>query len=172
MGSTRQDQDARSKVGFRLLRSVRRIVRRVAVHSKRMSAETGLTVPQLLCMRAIEDLEDDEVTLAAVADAVHLSRSTVSSIVERLVKVGYVQRDRSTRDRRRLHLTLTALGLEKLDAVPSPLQDRFLERVMALEPDRQAQILDALEEVVRLMDAEDIDAAPMLVPGAELRRDG
>jgi len=160
---TKQDE-----LGHRALQSIRRIIRRVSSHSRHMSKETGLTVPQLLCMRAIRDEEVEEVTVAAVAEAVHLSRSTVSGVVDRLVRAGLVNRDRSQRDRRRVHLTLTEVGSARLAEMPTPLQDRFLGRLADMEEADQERLLSALEQVVELMDAEDIDAAPMLVPGVDV----
>lgn len=163
------DPQARNELGHRLLQSIRRIVRRIAVHSRKMAVDTGLTVPQLLVMRAIRELSGEEVSLASVAARIQLSRSTVSAILERLVRADLVRRDRSTRDRRRVNLTLTRVGEECLDSLPGPLQDRFLKRIAALPHDEQEQLLDSLERVVELMDADELDAAPMLVPGAAIR---
>lgn len=165
------DPLVRNELGHRLLQSIRRIVRRISVHSRKMATDTGLTVPQLLVMRAIRDLSGEEVSLASVATSIQLSRSTVSAILERLVRANLVLRDRSTRDRRRVNLTLTDIGDRRLDSLPSPLQDRFLKRIAALSPDEQKRLLDSLERVVELMDADDLDAAPMLVPGAAIRPD-
>jgi DNA-binding MarR family transcriptional regulator len=158
-------------LGFRVLRSIRQIVRQVSRHSRAMSRQTGLTVPQILCMQAIAARPDEEVTLATVADEVSLSRSTASEIVSRLVELGLVDRGRSTVDRRRLHLRLTEAGRIRLDeGLPSALQETFLERLDALPESEQARISNSLDQVVRMMDAESLDAAPMLVPGADAPR--
>lgn len=156
--------------GYRALRAIRRMIRQITAHSRRLSSESGLTLPQLVCMRSIDELDLDEVTVAAVADAVGLSRSTVSVVVDRLVRNGLVTRVRSERDRRRVHLGLTDEGRSKLEAMNRPLQDRFLARLTAMDEADQERILSTLEQVVAMMDAEQIDAAPMLVPGVDLRR--
>ena len=159
------------EVGYRMLRSIRRIIRRVSSHSRLMSRQAGLTVPQLLVLRAIERIEAEEVTVAAVADTVQLSRSTVSGVVERLVRAGLIDRVRSERDRRRVHLTVTPRGRAALDQTPKPLQDGFLGRLDALEPDEREALLAALERIVTLMDAEGLDAAPILVSGIDMLTD-
>ena len=125
-------------------------------------------MPQVLCLRAIDQLDLDEVTLHAVADEVQLSRSTTSTLVDQLVQQGWVDRQRSTRDRRRICLSLTATGRKQLDTLPMPLQDRFIARLNALPADEREQLLGALEKVVALMDAEALDASPVLAPGAEI----
>lgn len=158
-------------LGYRVLRSIRQIIRRVSSRSRFLRQSTGLSVPALLCLRAIDEDDADEVTVARVAEATHLSRSTVSTLAERLVQSGLVTRERSERDRRRVHLQLTEEGQQRLQALPQPLEERFLERLQALPRARRETVLEVLEQVVTLMDAEDVDAAPMLVPGAEIRED-
>lgn len=154
----------REDLGYRVLRSIRRIIRRVSTHSHDLARETGLTVPQLLCLRAVDALGESAMP-AQVAARMQLSPSTVSGVLDRLERAGLVTRHRSERDRRVVFLALTELGRARLDAMPRPLQDRFLVRLAALEPDEREQILVALEKVVALMDATDLDAAPVLVDG-------
>lgn len=140
------------------------------MHSRQLASKTGLTVPQLLCLRAIDELatDEDDVTLAKVSAALQLSQSTVSNIIERLVRAGLVDRQRSARDRRRVHLTLTGDGAERLRGAPRQLQDRFLARVERLPATERDRLLAALEEVVELLGAEELDAAPMLIPGSDV----
>ncbi|MFT5583932.1 MAG: DNA-binding MarR family transcriptional regulator [Cognaticolwellia sp.] len=161
--------DTHSALGFRVLRSLRRIIRQVSAHSRSLSSVSGVTVPQMLCMRAIADAgakdSSAEVTSRAVAQAVQLSPSTVSGVMERLVQAGLVLRERSTKDRRRVHLSLTPAGKDTLSAAPNPLQERFLSRLQGLPKSEQEQLLEALERVVQLMDADEIEAAPILTPG-------
>lgn len=161
-------RSAEDELGYRALRSIRRIIRQVSTHSRALSQQSGLTVPQLLCMRAIADLPAGSVTVAAVAETVDLSRSTVSTIAERLVRAGLVDRVRSERDRRRVELSLTEEGARRLEAMPRPLQDRFLARLAALDAAEQERVLSTLEQVVGLMEAEALDAAPMLAPGSDV----
>lgn len=158
------DQDA----GLRALRAIRQIIRKVSVQSRSIGAEVGLKVPALLCLRAIQDADAEEVTVAMVADAVSLSRSTTSVLIDGLVKQGLVIRERSRRDRRRVDLRLTEQGQVRLDAMPVPLQDRFVARLDALPSAHREGLLAALEEVVTLLDASELDAAPMLTPGHDV----
>ena len=159
-------------LGFRVLQSIRQIIRRVSSYSRSLHRETGLSVPSLLCLRAIHDDEDAvEVTVARVADVTHLSRSTVSTLAEKLVQASLVTRERSGRDRRRVHLALTELGHRRIAEMPQPLEERFLERLRSLPQTRRETVLEVLEEVVSMMDAHDVDAAPLLVPGAEIKSD-
>ncbi|MEZ4240082.1 MAG: MarR family transcriptional regulator [Myxococcota bacterium] len=161
------DAPATDDLAYRVLTSIRRIIRRVTTHSHRLAHDTGLTVPQLLVLRAIDTLGADA-TLSRLVVAVQLSPSTVSGVVERLVKAGLVTRTQSERDRRVWTLAPSPAGRERLATVPLPLQDAFLARLAALPDAERDAILSALEQVVELMDAGDLDASPVLVDGADV----
>lgn len=154
-----------------VLISIRKIVRRISEHSKYLSREAGLTVPQLLCLKAIGEMEEDhdETTVAMVGARVYLSAATVSRIIDRLARAGLVARERRSKDRRRVCLSLTPAGLERFQTLPTPLQEQFVERFAALAEADQLGLLKGLSRITELMDATDLDAAPMLTPGADVR---
>ena len=52
----------------------------------------------------------DHLTVSQVADKLHLSRATVTSTVDRLVRKGYAERIRDEKDRRVVRLALTKKG--------------------------------------------------------------
>jgi DNA-binding MarR family transcriptional regulator len=158
-----------SEDGVRILRDVRRIVRHVSRYSRRVSQETGLAVPQMLCLRAIADADrGSDVTLARVATTVQISNSTASTLVDKLVRDGLVARARSTRDRRRIDLSLTPEGRQRLDGLSTTLEARTVDRFAALPAPEREQILWALERLVDVLGADDLDASPVLTPGKEL----
>ena len=78
---------------------------------------------------------------------------------------GLVNRERSQIDRRRVIVTLTDAGRERLVQAPKPLQDSFVDRFSRLDNWEQHQIVAALERVATMMDAEQLDAAPLLATG-------
>lgn len=147
-------------------------MRRVSEYSKHLSVEVGLTVPQLMCLKAIGELEEAgerEITVIGVAQRVHLSAATVSRILDRLVRMELVTRERTAIDRRKVCLALTASGLERFQSLPIPLQEEFVARLTALPHEERVALLAALRRLSDLMQANDIDAAPVLHPG-ELTR--
>ncbi|MGE0400979.1 MAG: MarR family winged helix-turn-helix transcriptional regulator [Kofleriaceae bacterium] len=160
------------EVAQEVLRSIRQIVRSISIHSKTLQRDVGLTVPQLLCLRALFELERDdadEITVADISERVHLSPATVSRIIDRLVAAGLVIRERGTIDRRRVSLSLTAAGMERVQTLPSPLQEKFLRGLGELPRPDQLQLLASLRRVAALMDAIDLDAAPLLAPDEDVK---
>ena len=146
-----------------VLVSLRRIIRATDLYSRKLGKRTGLTTPQLVVIQAIGALRDPPVS--DVAKAVSLSLATVTTILNRLEANGIVHRERSAVDRRRVIVTLTEKGEELGASAPKPLQDSFVDRFVRLESWEQHQIVAALERVATMMDAEELDAAPILLSG-------
>ena len=155
---TENDQAA-----YEILRSIRRILHKVSQHSRALAQEAGLTVPQVLCLKAIDELSHEgETTVGNISQFVRLSPATVSRILDRLERSKYVLRERKSADRRKVTLLLTESGQERLEAIPMPLQEKFLSRLNELEADGRGNIQDALDQLVRMMEAEELPADPLL----------
>lgn len=61
-----------------------------------------------------------------------LNSSTVTGIINRLEKRGYVARLPKSGDRRVTFITLTALGIKLLEDAPNVLHDRLAQKPDAL----------------------------------------
>lgn len=143
-----------------MLIALRRIIRAIDIHSRCLTKRYGLTGPQLLLLNEMRTV--GRVSVGALAQTAHLSQATVTNIVARLEDHSLVTRSRDVADRRRVWVSLTEKGRQILAAGPQLLQDAFLERFDALRKEEQHTILEALRAVARMMDAEDLSAAPIL----------
>ena len=143
--------------------ALRRIIRAVDLHSRRLVHEVGLTWPQLATLRAAERL--GECTISALARAVHLGQPTLTGIVQRLERAGYVARCRNEQDGRSVKVTITSTGQALLADAPSLLQDRFRNELAGLKDWERFQTLASLQRIAEMMDAETLDASPILVAG-------
>jgi len=152
-----------------LLVSLRKIIRSIDLHSKKLNKESGLTGPQLLVLQEVE--RTDGITAKAIADNVNLSQGTITSILDRLAVKNAINRVRSKTDRRRLSIHLTETGQKLLNASPKPLQDYFIERFQALEVWEKNQLLSSVGRIAKMMDASELDAAPLLEIGAIIDSD-
>ncbi len=153
-----------------VLVALRRVIRATDLHSKRLSKHAGLTGPQLLIMRTIRAL--GEVTIGTIAEKVSLSQATVTTILDRLEHRNLVYRVRSTQDKRKVHAHLTDEGADLLARAPNPLQEDFIQKFQSLAEWEQTMILASLQRVANMMDADDIDASPVLTVGSVLKDDG
>ena len=148
----------------RVIAALRRIVRAIDLHSRHLVEHFSVTGPQLVALQELARL--GQAPVGALARNVHVSHPTMTGILDRLEKRGLVQRTRDTQDRRRMTATPTAKGLRLLESAPSPLQDRFRFEFSKLEEWEQTQVLASLQRIAAMMDAERLDAAPVLTTGA------
>jgi DNA-binding MarR family transcriptional regulator len=155
--------------GLRVLRALRRIIRAVDIHSRKLNSEFHITAPQMICLYCLA--KEDGITLSRLATEVSLGASTVTGIVDRLEAKGLVHRSRSTEDRRKIVLTITDAGRDVTKAAPTLLQDCFAERLRELPELEQATIALSLERVVEMMEAEHLETSPNLIPHADVRSD-
>ncbi len=145
------------------LRAIRRILRAADLGGRKLAATTGLTPSQLLVLQEID--RRGETTPGAVAASLQFGQPTVTNIVDRLVLAGLATRHRNDRDRRQILLRPTDEGRAALEAAPDLLQTRFRDGFEALPAWEQAMILAALERLSQILDAAEIDAAPLIDAG-------
>lgn len=147
-----------------VLRSLRRILQAVDLHGRRLKARHGLTGPQIICLREIH--RGVSLNPGQLARNVGLKPPTVTGIVDRLEARGLVTRRRRHRDKRQVRIELTDTGDAVVREAPAPLQEEFVQRFAALPEERRHAIAGHLDEVVALLEAEDIEAAPLLAHGS------
>jgi len=147
-----------------VIAALRRITRAIDLRSRGLMQEIGLTAPQLASLQAIARLQP--ITVGALAKSVHLSQATLTGILTRLESRNLVSRTRSGTDRRTVVVELTEDGRAILESAPSLLQDSFRRELLKLHEWEQNQMLATLQHIASMMDAEEIDAAPVLAAGA------
>jgi len=143
--------------------SLRKIVRAVEMDSRRLSTQFNTTPAQLLALRQLLDSADK--SLAKLAEEVGLSSSTMVGVVDRLEKKGLVVRIRGQKDRRLVNIVITDEGRQYLDKSPKLLQDKLTESLSSYSDSNKTKILDSLRKITDILDAEEIDASPVLDAG-------
>lgn len=151
------------RVDLRVLSAIRRIIRCVGLYSKELSAKAHITAPQLVCLVTLVD--KGPMTATTISREVFLSPSTIVGILDRLEEKGLVKRERASKDRRVVIVSATDEGKHLVETAPSPLQQKLTDALMALPLNEQVEIARSLERVVSLMEAQHIDAAPILEAG-------
>ena len=146
-----------------ILRSIRRIIRASDLQSRRLASEHHLTTPQLLCLRLLA--QEGTLTAGAVARELYLSQATITGVLDRLEKRGLIERRRDQTDRRRVSIHLSPAGVTAVEKAPLPLHERFASRLGGLAPQERDEIDRVLAKVVHMMEAQEMDAAPVIASG-------
>ncbi|AVO60346.1 MarR family winged helix-turn-helix transcriptional regulator [Pseudomonas chlororaphis] len=113
-----------SQLCFKLYAASRAVVRGY----KPMLDQLGLTYPQYLVMLVLWEWQatpPELPTVKALGERLALDSGTLTPLLKRLEQLQLVQRQRSSRDEREVHLSLSAAGLVLRDQVP-PLKAALL----------------------------------------------
>ncbi|AZD03611.1 MULTISPECIES: MarR family winged helix-turn-helix transcriptional regulator [Pseudomonas] len=113
-----------SQLCFKLYAASRAVVRGY----KPMLDQLGLTYPQYLVMLVLWEWQatpPELPTVKALGERLALDSGTLTPLLKRLEQLQLVQRQRSSRDEREVHLSLSAAGLALRDQVP-PLKAALL----------------------------------------------
>ena len=150
----------KTETTYSVLKTLRKIVRAIDLHSKKLVQDYGLTVPQIIILKEL--LNHNTIPVGDLARNVDLSHATVTSILDRLEKLNYIERLRCTNDRRKVLININNQGKEKIQNIPSLLQDRFVKEFSNLKDWEQNLVLSSLQRVASMMDAVELDVAPLL----------
>ncbi|BBX05226.1 MarR family winged helix-turn-helix transcriptional regulator [Mycolicibacterium aichiense] len=120
--------------------------RAVTAAYRPMLDELDLTYPQYLVLLVL--WEEEPCTVSHLGDRLHLDSGTLSPLLKRLESGGFVRRQRSTTDERRVEITLTAKG-RALEERAACIPDRLLG-----SNDSAAADLAALREALHLITAD------------------
>ncbi|MAB10308.1 MarR family winged helix-turn-helix transcriptional regulator [Hyphomonas sp.] len=131
--------------------------------SKRLARTAGLTPSQLSVLRILTEFP--EVSAGYLAQATQLKHATITSLIDKLEARGLISRRKCDEDKRRVWLRLLPAGKAALADAPDPLHQIFSERFNTLPDWQQAMLIASLEQVTNLLDAENLEAAPVLQMG-------
>ncbi|APC18303.1 MarR family transcriptional regulator [Pseudomonas frederiksbergensis] len=113
-----------SQLCFKLYAASRAVIRGY----KPMLDQLGLTYPQYLVMLVLWEWQQsapEQPTVKALGERLSLDSGTLTPLLKRLEQLHLVQRQRSARDEREVHLSLAPAGLALREQV-GPLKARLL----------------------------------------------
>ena len=144
--------------------ALRRILRATELYSRELAQSAGLTPAQLRVLQILKSKEGSA-TPKELATQMGVSQATVTALVDKIVARGMAARIRSETDRRQTNVVISNTGRTATDDAPDALQQRYVRAFEKLKDWEQAQLLASLERVAAMLDANDIDASPVLTAG-------
>ena len=143
--------------------ALRRILKVTELNSRRLARQSELTASQILLLRFVA--QEGRALPSEIARSIELKQATITVLLNKLEAGGLVTRRRDTEDRRRVWVRLTDAGHKVLEQSPDLLQSRFQHGFDQLDDWEQSMIITALERTAALLDAKDVEAAPVLDVG-------
>ena len=145
-----------------ILIKIRKIVRSIDIESKKIQKEHGVSIPQVLCLNYLHSSPNYQATQGDIRRFLNLNPSTVSGIIDRLEKKGYLARLPKLGDKRVVNIILTSSGDKLLDTIPSLLHVQLSEKLQSLSDEEFQKVEDGLNALVRILEIEKIEASPMI----------
>lgn len=143
-----------------VLVSLKRIIRAIDLHSKKLVAQYGITGPQALVLKRI--IQYGKVPSGILARDVNLSHATVTSILDRLEKHCYIARIPSLDDKRKVLIEPTEQAIQIFKNAPPLLQEEFISAFNKMDGWEQTLMISTLQRIGSMMDAKNISASPLL----------
>ena len=114
------------------------------------SEHAGITGIQFYALKIL--CNEPLIGVTELAERMRLGNSTVSGVVDRLVKAELVERHRSARDRRSVTLSLTEKGKEVHDQTDVKYT-RILSKVLeTLDADAVTQMLNTHQDIIESLE--------------------
>jgi DNA-binding MarR family transcriptional regulator len=123
--------------------------RLVAAYRSRMQEicrSADLTPPQFWALHSIA--EGQRIKMSPLAECLALSMGAASTLVDRLVGRGLVQREADPDDRRAVFVSLTDKGRAVLEEAQSSKRDVTLSAFRRMDPQTRQQLLNGLQAMV------------------------
>jgi DNA-binding MarR family transcriptional regulator len=139
-----------------IVNGLRRIVRAIELYSQEVYKSFGLTGPQLWAIKTLS--RRGALATTDLAQALAVQPSTLSVLVDRLEKRGFVRRIRPREDRRFVEIALTPEGAALAARAPDPAQGRLLHSLRGCSPRELRAIRASVERLVGMMEASDVEA--------------
>ncbi|MDO6563573.1 MarR family transcriptional regulator [Amphritea sp. 1_MG-2023] len=139
---------------------LRQIIRSTDMQDKEISRGTGVTPPQLMVMQTLR--EYTQLTSGELAKEMVLTQATITSILDRLEKKELIARERGKEDKRKVWVSLTDKGVELMKGAPTTQQDIFVRSFEDMQNWEQSMVVSSLERIAFMLNAEHLDAAPLL----------
>jgi DNA-binding MarR family transcriptional regulator len=115
--------------------------------TKGMASQFGLTGPQLTVIKLLESF--DNLSLSSLSERIRAQNSTVTGIIDRMEREGLVRRERSTVDRRVVHIRLSDKGQKLAKQIQVEPMEIFRDALHSLSPADLRDLLRLLNKLQR-----------------------
>ena len=134
----------------RLILSIRKMHHLYDQYSKLLEERSGLTAAQLACLTALSS--NGALPAGKISELIMLDPSTLTGVVDRLVRRGLVKRHHDAEDRRVWKIQITTAGRKVVEEAPPTLQRRLAGSLSHLPKSERARIVACLEQVAEWME--------------------
>ena len=151
-----------------IIDDIRRVFYVLAEQSRKAEHETGLTGSQLWVVKLLDGESPNKVT--ELARRMYLHPATMVGLLDRLEAKGLVQRTRSDKDRRVVHVSITEQGRVLVQNAPEVAKELLVKGLEPLSEKKVKVISDGLEQIVSILGVQ--EEPPKLILSADVNLPG
>lgn len=133
-----------------IIYQIRTLMQAGKVYTKELNRKYSVSAPQLACLAAL--LDQGPMPPSVISKNILVKSSTVTGIIDRLEKKGYVSRVRNSPDRRVITIELTDAGRELVEHAPSPFQQTIVDGLKKMPENELEKILLALTKLAGMLE--------------------
>jgi MarR family transcriptional regulator, organic hydroperoxide resistance regulator len=133
--------------------------------TKGLASQFGLTGPQLTVIKLLETFEN--LSLSSLSERIRAQNSTVTGIIDRMEREGLVRRDRSTTDRRVVHISLSEKGQKLAKQIQVEPMEIFRGALQSLSHADLRDLLRIMNKLQRYVRTHIADGAMDALPSEE-----
>jgi MarR family transcriptional regulator, organic hydroperoxide resistance regulator len=137
-----------------IMQSLRRLIKALQDYSQKVNTHFGITGPQLWALKTIS--QSGSMSLGELSKRMYINPSTITGVVDRLEKKGYVLRNRGEKDRRVVKVQLTPKGSRLAKRGPNPVQGRMIYGLRKLQEDELAVIHHSFQKMIEIAEAQEV----------------
>lgn len=142
-----------------IIDNLRRVFQVINEYSRSAEQSTGLTGPQLWALKILDS--NSSLKVSELAQHMYLRPPTVVGILDRLEIKGLVSRNRSTEDRRAVHLHLTKAGKQLAAKSPEVAQAMLLKGLNELPDEQYFCVEEGMKLMAKILGAEQLNPQPL-----------
>lgn len=136
-----------------VLKKFRIVVRAAQRHSAWVEKQCGISGAQLWVMQEVHDAPGSRVGEIAGKLAIH--QTTMSNLLNGLVRQGYIVKSRDAHDQRAVRLMLSEKGNQLLDQAPKPAKGFLPEALLQMDASALLELDRGLGHLMQSIDSMD-----------------
>lgn len=147
------DLSTPQELSAQVLRQFRVVFNAVRTHFQQVEKRVGIGGAQVWALNVIQ--QRPGVGVGELAHAMDIHQSTASNLVRQLVKRELVRTEKSTVDRRGVHLYVEAAAQALLQGVPGPYEGVLPGALQQLDPHTLVRLQADLAQVIHVLKADE-----------------
>ncbi len=92
-----------------------------------------------------------QMTMSEISREIHVINSNLTPLVDKLIKLGYLKRQPSKKDRRVVHISLTASGKRQVEKHKTYVEGMLSEKLESLSDEKVAELANHVQGMLDII---------------------